>query len=61
MAISRSLSLAEPLFRFVSVYLEPGNMFNVLIPLLGICGQDLLTHLVYALSLASAVSSFEKW
>ncbi|XP_030561466.1 glucose-6-phosphatase 3 [Drosophila novamexicana] len=55
------LSLAEPLFRFVSVYLEPGNMFNVLIPLLGICGQDLLTHLVYALSLASAVSSFEKW
>ncbi|XP_017856732.1 PREDICTED: glucose-6-phosphatase [Drosophila arizonae] len=55
------LFIAEPFFRFVSVYLEPSNLFNVLIPLLGICGQDLLTHLVCALSLVSAVSSFEKW
>ncbi|XP_023160513.2 glucose-6-phosphatase [Drosophila hydei] len=55
------LFIAEPVFRFVSVYLEPSNLFNVLIPLLGVCGQDLLTHLVYALSLVSAVSSFEKW
>lgn len=59
--VQENLSIAEPLFRFISVYLEPGILFNVLIPLMGIYSQNLLTQLLYMISVVSTVSSFEKW
>ncbi|XP_034099543.2 glucose-6-phosphatase catalytic subunit 1 [Drosophila albomicans] len=59
--VQEHLSLAEPLFRFISVYLEPGTLFNVLIPLMGILSQGLLTQLLYMITVVSTVSSLEKW
>ncbi|XP_068140295.1 glucose-6-phosphatase 3 [Drosophila tropicalis] len=55
------LSLAEPLWRFLSVFLEPGNLFNLIIPLAGIFSQSLLIHLVYVISLVSSLNSLTKW
>ncbi|KAH8244311.1 hypothetical protein KR026_006117 [Drosophila bipectinata] len=55
------LSFAEPLWRFMSIYLEPSILFNLLIPLSGIYSQELLTHLLSAVTLVSTLNSFEKW
>ncbi|KAM8716580.1 hypothetical protein ACLKA7_003458 [Drosophila subpalustris] len=59
--VQEKMSIAEPFFRFISVQLEPGSLFNVLIPLMGIFSQDLLVQLLYMISVVSTVSSFEKW
>ncbi|XP_017130427.1 glucose-6-phosphatase catalytic subunit 1 [Drosophila elegans] len=55
------LSFFEPLWRFLSVNLEPNNLFNFFIPLGGIFGQDMLLHLLSAITLVSTLNSFEKW
>ncbi|KAH8410013.1 hypothetical protein KR009_004223 [Drosophila setifemur] len=55
------LGFGEPFWRFLSVCLEPSNLFNLFIPLCGIYSQELLTHLLSAVSLVSTLNSFEKW
>ncbi|KAH8283512.1 hypothetical protein KR018_004635 [Drosophila ironensis] len=55
------LSWGEPLWRFMSTYLEPSYLFNLFIPLCGIYSQELLVHLFSAVTLVSTLNSFEKW
>ncbi|XP_017047694.1 glucose-6-phosphatase 2 [Drosophila ficusphila] len=55
------LSYAEPLWHFFSLRLEPNNLITFLIPLSGIFGQEMLVHLLAAVSLVSTLNSFEKW
>lgn len=45
----------------MSVYLDPSSLFNLFIPLCGIYSQELLTHLLSAISLISTLNTFEKW
>ncbi|XP_017154395.1 glucose-6-phosphatase 2 isoform X1 [Drosophila miranda] len=59
--VQERLSLGDPLWRFLSVYLEPGLLFNLVIPLCGIYSQALLTRLLFAVGLASTLNSFAKW
>ncbi|KAH8238890.1 hypothetical protein KR038_005918 [Drosophila bunnanda] len=55
------LSSGASLWAFMSVYLDPSSLFNVFIPLCGIFSQELLMHLLTAVSLVSTLNSFEKW
>lgn len=52
---------AEPVFRFISEHLDSDSLYNVLMPLMGIYGQDLLVHLLCVMGVANAMNSFEKW
>ncbi|KMY87749.1 glucose-6-phosphatase 2 [Drosophila simulans] len=55
------LSFGKPLWHFLSVQMEPNNMFNIFIPLCGIFSQEILLHLFSAFTLISTLNSFEKW
>ncbi|XP_017023878.1 glucose-6-phosphatase catalytic subunit 1 [Drosophila kikkawai] len=55
------LSSGASLWAFMSIYLDPSSLFNLFIPLCGIFSQELLTHLLTAVSLVSTLNSFEKW
>ncbi|XP_030377838.1 glucose-6-phosphatase [Scaptodrosophila lebanonensis] len=59
--VQERLSSAEPFWRLLSVYIEPGNLMNLIIPVVGIFRQEMLIHLVFVVSLVSALNSFEKW
>ncbi|XP_022218908.2 glucose-6-phosphatase 2 [Drosophila obscura] len=59
--VQERLSFGDPLWRFFTVYLEPGFLFNLLIPMCGIYSQALLTRLLFAVGLASTLNSFFKW
>lgn len=51
----------EPLFRIFGEYLDSGSLLNIVIPVVGIYGQDLLVSLLSVMSVANVMSSFEKW
>ncbi|XP_016991245.1 glucose-6-phosphatase catalytic subunit 1 [Drosophila rhopaloa] len=55
------LSFAEPLWRFLSVNLEPNNLYNFFIPLSVIFSHEILMHLLSAVTLVTTLNSFEKW
>nr|XP_017006878.2 glucose-6-phosphatase catalytic subunit 1 [Drosophila takahashii] len=55
------LSFGEPLWLFLSHRLQPNNLFNIFIPLSGIFSQEILMHLLSAVTLVSTLNSFEKW
>ncbi|XP_017076131.1 glucose-6-phosphatase 2 [Drosophila eugracilis] len=55
------LSFGEPLWNFLSVQVEPSNLFNFFIPLCGIFSQEIVMHLWPAVVLVSTLNSFEKW
>ncbi|EDV57529.2 glucose-6-phosphatase 2 [Drosophila erecta] len=55
------LSFGKPLWSFFSVQLAPNNMYNFFIPLSGIFSQEILLHLLSAITLISTLNSFEKW
>ncbi|KAH8418814.1 hypothetical protein KR222_008384 [Zaprionus bogoriensis] len=59
--VQERLAPAEPLFRFMSLYLDSSSLFNVLIPLMGVYRHDLLVRLYCVVGLTSALGSFEKW
>ncbi|XP_034668152.1 glucose-6-phosphatase 2 [Drosophila subobscura] len=59
--VQERLSFGDPLWRLFTVYLEPGFLFNLVIPMCGIYSQALLTRLLFAVGLASTLNSFAKW